>query len=1511
MKFSTYLSAVLLVGATAMMAQDPGEVKKNLPSGIRQAESFTMRLENKGAPPIDLKIPASAIPGNFRFTDNSVFSPAQITSMGNDEGKQMLPERTAADTESLRCLVNSDMPWIYSTGVYSISRTTAPASYPTELLSLSPTFNLYGVLAGEDFITCEPAIYGTSSFLGVIFKAYDAVTCREKKKYQGADYQWFYTAAYNPKDGKIYTPLNYFDDSGHYYCSLSSMNPADLSFTPIKTYGAGETIPSTIVFSADGTLYAVGTTLRKIDIQTGAETVIGETGVNPGNVVNAAAFAEDGTLYYAFCDNSVSGLYTINTETGKATKVYQFPRRMEIHSLFAPVPPAADNAPGYITDAVYEFPANKLDGKVSFKAPTHTFDGETALSGSLTYHIFADDTELTSGTVNPGQAVNADVSLATYGRYCIIVYVEDANGMGPKTEYETWIGIEPPSSQIFSTFTVDKEAGKFHLTWTQPESINYTALDAANLEYKVTRLPDNVEVRQKERELHQDIPQNGRKYYSYLITPIYFGQEFDNTFANTVPHAAGDILLPYTEAFNSNASLEDWARLDSNGDDVTWRQSGGAMYIAQSDNGHDDWLITPKFKLEKGKMYDLTFMSNTTDGYVDLMELKLGSAQTPESMTITVKDGIEINEKTTKRYGAAYRCEKDGEYYLGLHAVSDNRGHYLYVDDITISAGYSPEAPAAVSELSCEPDKYGDNKVVLTFTTPTLSVSGNELTAPADIKIYRENELLTTLHPAKGQKTTWTDTDAPNGDVRYTVAAIDGASEGGTAETECFVGHTYPGDIATMTTTKPGQNTMHFEWTPVTTDRKGKLYRQNVMQYEIYDMQEEKVISTSPSTEYTYRISNRPQGFFHFRVSPVASGLYGNESMTDMVNLGPAYDLPFAEPFAEGKINHAWAIRRVDGAGFGRWNMFGPSTDAPSADGDGYCIAFHNDNGFTVEESRYYSGVIQMPQEMKNPVFSFAYLCMRPDDYNYVRGVVREEGGEWETLFENECTGNWEWKYAFCNLSNYLGKKIQVGVQLRLTDYVYSFVDDFAIMSQPDCNLVLKDMYATEEVRTGDSVSVMAQVENRGRNATQEAKVEFYLDDRLLGEVPVQSLRNNQSTIVEYMYPTNAGTPEKLNFKAVVKYDGDENEADDSMISNTVTVLPSIYPAPENLRGHLEGNNIVLEWNEPDFSLAPTLPSVFDFEKLRHLQTSNFDGWSTIDGDGLPCGGISGIPLNGIDGQARGFFVFDNSDSKFNDTFGTHSGTKCMMSMFVYDYDAQVEGKVDDWLVSPPLCGKDQTFSFWARSYTSSYPETIQVFYTTEGNTLEDFRNGHLVGEISRMSMEWTEYSFELPAEARYVAIRNTSTGAFLLMIDDISIGLEGDQPEALQLKTYKLFKDGELMNIGDLSSERYEDAMPADPDRQVRYFVSALFDKGESKPSNMIEVSLSSVDDLMAESIYVSSRDNGILITGASGERFSVSTLAGVVIAEGKAADSTFVPCGSGIYLVTVKGKTVKIAVD
>ena len=68
--------------------------------------------------------------------------------------------------------------------------------------------------------------------------------------------------------------------------------------------------------------------------------------------------------------------------------------------------------------------------------------------------------------------------------------------------------------------------------------------------------------------------------------------------------------LPFTEAFDTEASMSRFTILDSNGDGVTWRYDAEqklARYDYNDYKAADDWMFTPLFTLEKDAKYKISF----------------------------------------------------------------------------------------------------------------------------------------------------------------------------------------------------------------------------------------------------------------------------------------------------------------------------------------------------------------------------------------------------------------------------------------------------------------------------------------------------------------------------------------------------------------------------------------------------------------------------------------------------------------------------------------------------------------------------------------------------------------------------------------------------------------------------------------------------------------------------------------------------------------------------------------
>ena len=127
-------------------------------------------------------------------------------------------------------------------------------------------------------------------------------------------------------------------------------------------------------------------------------------------------------------------------------------------------------------------------------------------------------------------------------------------------------------------------------------------------------------------------------------------------------------------------------------------------------------------------------------------------------------------------------------------------------------------------------------------------------------------------------------------------------------------------------------------------------------------------------------------------------------------------------------------------------------------------------------------------------------------------------------------------------------------------------------------------------------------------------------------------------------------------------------------------------------------------------------------------------------------------------------------------------------------------GPNDDYFISPAL-DYNQAFSlsFKAKSHSTAYgAELIQVGYSVSGNEADDFVWLNDNDTLALPMGDWQEYRYEMPAEARHTAIRCLSNDAFILMIDDVFVGIEppqGIDPENIRSDlAFNLYLDSTLV---------------------------------------------------------------------------------------------------------------------
>ena len=996
-------------------------------------------------------------------------------------------------------------------------------------------------------------------------------------------------------------------------------------------------------------------------------------------------------------------------------------------------------------------------------------------------------------------------------------------------------------------------------------------------------------------------------------------------------------------------------------------QSGSARSYPDRESGQDDYLITPPIHFEKGYFYKIDFKTwlglpsgDAIEYYNNKLEVLLGDAPTVESMTTTVLEpfyvraGYNTDKDTAKEW---FTVPETGEYYLAWHSIAEPYlGQEIYLDDVNISAKIPGTYPGPVTDLVITPDQEGGLSSKIEFNIPKNDLLGNPLTSKVYTTIlYRDGaEVNVWVNQEPGTAITLEDKNLTEGVHLYTVTCFgyDSDTQKLTptrdVDKKVYIGLNAPGWVsfikAEENPEKYGEVTI--TWGAPASDKDGYPLNTKDIYYTVGQViynpltgnsSYEAYVSDKLFDELTFTVDTKVKGqqFMKFYVDaathPHDSSVHPGvtcaggpmeyyENITPFMAVGTPYELPFVESFPNSNSSHGMMGQELFGiAGWG-FNRYNPQTGVMPVDGD---------NGLAMMEAavaygssaRLHTGRIELKAEQ--PMLSMYVYNMSDGqhrDTNDLTVSVREGMNEFVPVatksIDDWTDGQPGWHKITVDLSEYAGKTVYIGFEGEAHRfYAYpgeeeliSFIhiDKVLVSEAPAVDAALIKVGNTP-VYVGTEHTVSVTVKNNAGKPLNDAVVTLKMDGEECGTKIVPTVEPGELAIVNFQQILGRDNIGKHVYSAEITAAGDIDLLDNSAVGEEFTVIGNNFPKVENLAGAIAQEGIVLNWEEPVL-LGKAEEETDDFEGYDSWldMYTGIGNYLLVDADGLGVGGFEqgSIPIEMGSKQSFTLWDFSYEDEDGYKFFGddarykAHSGDKCLVSMF----GSKTEF-TDDRLISPLLSGDSQKISFYAKSLAHAYPETFQVYYSTNGTSFEDFQDNYFPMETA--NGDWKEYMYTLPEGANYFMIRHYSVGGYFFFVDDLTYTPAG--VENLKLNGYNVYRDGLRLNETTITETEWTDA-GADKEACNIYKVTAVYDRGES-PEAEVMVAPASVADVVA-GVEVYARNGEIVISGANGEYFTVANVAGVIVASGSAEPVTAVKVAPGVYVATVAGKSYKLVV-
>ncbi len=1313
------------------------------------------------------------------------------------------------------------------------------------------------------------------------------------------------TSAYDQTSQCLYGTFFTSDMKGY---EFGYLDYATMTKTKIKSV---DTYYMAMAVNSKGDLYAINSngTLLKVDKATGAETVIGSTGLSPFYQQSMTFDNKTDKLYWAASFmTKPSGLYEVDVTNGAVKKIADFPNNEEILCLYATGTEASEGAPGKVTDLKENFEKDATTGTITFTAPSTSYSG-AQLTSDITYKVNVNGTEKSTGTATPGQAVSINLTLPE-GQNKVEVIASNNAGASPAASIEFWVGLDLPTNVVCD---INEETGVVKITWDAPQGGQHNGYISENLVYYVRRYPEYVlkgtDLTVKEFADTIQLDKLASYYYEiYAKNSISDTKKGESYYTDAV--VLGKPIEPnYTEPFTDKKKFSVFTVIDVNKDGKTWewnRDKRVARAMGSDDVKSDDWLITPPLHLKPGLFYKFKFKARRgLDNYEEFLSVRFGNGKTPDKLTEEILPKTElVSGSQFQEFEKEVSVETEGTYYFGFHAESPAGMFAIYLDDVSVSKGVTFDAPDSVTNFKVVAGAEADLKATVSFNAPTQSINKQPLTTLTKIDIFRGRTLVNTIsNPQPGNEYTFVDNDVVNGLVTYTVAATNDTGTGIRTSCSAYIGHDTPKAPKNIVLKDNFDGTLGLSWEkPGAVGKNGGYVDESDLSYNIYDIN----LETSETTlrkgnieDMSYVINDvnleGRQDILLYLATAKSENGESEMGYSNVIIKGTPYTLPYSESLAGGKLkkDDFWWVETSSAE-----TPDFAATNEMSSDNDYGCAVWKA--GTLGEWASFNSGKIAL-KDATNPVLMFSYYAVPGKDIQLTVEAfpAGQDSEEIKEIDFRTLSGAAGWQRVSVELNDVKNAPYTI-LKFRVKSNettVTTGLDDFLIMD------VLKDnLAATINGPTvgevGQPVNVEVNVKSLGQEVASGFTVDLYAGSRLVESKDGGSLNLLEDKTYSFVYTPKVEDAGVIKLHAIANYSKDLDMSDNTTSDVSMVIKMPELPTVTDLSATPKENRTVsLNWNEPS-SLVRTI--VDDMEGHTLWAIDNIGNWKTVDRDQLPTAGIQGFWWDNM-GYPQAFIVFDPYTIGLGKTerYKAHSGNQYLASFAA----AAEEGESvnDDWLISPELNGDAQTISLWAKGASLTYtPETFEILYSTTTSEPEEFK---LISTHNPAGDVWTEYTAQLPEGTKFFAIHCVSEDKLALLLDDITY-----HTGKLTVKTYNIYRDGN--KVASVGADVHEFIDQDVSDGQHVYNVTVVYPEGESVFSNDASTLITNLNGLQENVLSVRTSKGMIIINNAGGENISVYNTNGTQVFNANNEADVTIPVQRGQYIVKVGAKVFNLTV-